>query len=145
MTQRILISPTRVAVSRPGYDVVSPPAVTSDYLSVDSSFGKPLRLLQTGVVYGVSINGFGAVGFGTTYASFPQVLVLPFVPGAPSYIHNLFQKWIAGSQNYYFQPYNVTVTKSQFSVGRSDGYNGFYDDGYYNTARHWIYFVLPIL
>ncbi len=141
MTQRILISPTRVAVSRPGYDVVSPPAISTDYLSVDSSFGMPLRLLMSGVIYGSAVNGFPTISYPTTYGDFPMVHVAPFTSGS---ITNLFQKWISGTQEYYHQPYNIIFRKNNFTLGRADGMNGRFDNAYYDTVRNWIYFVFPI-
>lgn len=142
MVRRILLSASRVAVSRPGYDVITA-AVNPDTMSVDSTFGLPLRLLQAGVLLSRSINGFGTVGYGTTYSTYPKVLILPWDGGAV--IINLFQKRTNGSthDSLYFNPYNVKMGKSSFKITRNDGNEGQFDDAYYNAARHWIYLVFP--
>lgn len=142
MVRRILLSASRVAVSRPGNDVITAP-INPDTMAVDSSFGLPLRLLQAGVRLSTSINGFTPISYGTTYSSYPKVFVLPWDGGAV--IQNLFQKRMSGSthDSLYFNPYSTIMSKSSFKITRNDGNEGQFDDAYYNTARHWIYLVFP--
>lgn len=141
MVDRILITPTRVAVSRPGYDVKSPPAYTTDYLAVDSSFGMPSRLLMSGVLFGYSIGGFPTVSFPSTYALPPFVLVEEFV--SPSTLYNAYQKYTTGTPDIYYSPYAVRSTRSNFKVIET-GYNGTSrDNAYYDQPRNWIYFAFP--
>jgi hypothetical protein len=145
MVDRILITPTRVAISRPGYDVKTA-TISPDFLAVDSSFGKPLRLLTGGYIFNVSIINFPTVSYGTTYTNFPKVFVLPFdSSGSISNVHNLFQKWMHGSAHadLYFNPYNTKMTKSNFTIKRADNYEGQSDPTYYGTNRNWIYLVFP--
>lgn len=147
MVDRILITPTRVAISKPGYDVKTAP-VSTDYLAVDSSFGMPLRVLLAGVRFGISIISFtnSPVNYGTTYSIIPKVLCLPFDPNSGySVVNNLFQKWTNGvqHQDLFFQPYNVQMEKSRFYLSRSDGNEGVHDETYYATARNWLYIVFP--
>jgi hypothetical protein len=70
MSKRIYISPTRVTVSKPGYDAENPPAVDYKYLALDSRLtsNRPLEIglipsFQTGMT----------VNYSTTYAGTPGV------------------------------------------------------------------------
>jgi hypothetical protein len=139
MTQRILLSPNRVSISRPGYDVVSPPAFTTDYLAIDSGFPQATRLYQSGVLYNLSIQAFSTtfVSFGKTFASYPFVTITPFIPGSPaSSINLLYMKFDPGSPDLYHTPYNIQVFKDRFRLGPTTS-----DTSYAAVLRNWIYFV----
>lgn len=138
MTQRILLSAARVSISRPGYDVVSPPAFTSDYLSIDSGFPQATRLYQSGTRLGLSITSFfnSPVAFGTTFSSYPFVMVMPFDPGNPSVLHGLYMKFVAGTPDVYSNPYQVQIFKDRFRIGPATN-----DASYNSVSRDWIYFV----
>jgi len=135
VTKRILISASRVAVSRPGYDVINPPAKTPDYLAVDSSFAPPLRLCAAGVLYGVQLAVPVTVSFGTTFSSYPHVLTLPFSPG--SGYTTMINLYMLYNSIAYVNPYQIQITKTYFRIGQSQTQNNTWNTNVYD----WIYYV----
>ena len=138
-TRRILISPNRIAVSRPGYDVVSPPAITTDYLSVDSSFSLPVRLAVSGLVLNASGRSFPTISYGMTFATPPFVQCMPYNAGTTTELVDLFMKWVGGSPDNYYTPFSFQIGLSSFFLGPSSAPN--HATTYDNTLRNWIYFV----
>ena len=134
-TPRILISGSRVAVSRPGIDVTNPPAKTEDYLAIDSSWGIPLRLYTSGL-FSTSLAADSRISFGTTFGSPPYVLIMPFDPSSTSILHDLYMIFTA-SPDTWQNPYNINISTSSFILGPSQIQNS----GYNGTVRYWIYYV----
>jgi hypothetical protein len=128
MTNRISISGTRVLISRPGVDVLSPPAYTPDYLMMDSNWGQPERPLQVGVILNKSLNDNHIQTFGVTYTEPPAVGIYISESGAVRQID-----LISDSSNW-FVPYQLNITRSQFTLG-GNGLNG----GFHAVARNWFF------
>jgi hypothetical protein len=137
-TQRILVSPNRIAISRRGYDVVSPPAITNEFLSVDSSFSLPVRLAVSGIAFNRSGANFGTVPYGITFATPPFIQCMPYNAGTPAELVDLFMKWVGGSPDNYYTPFSFQISLSSFSMGVT-GTNR--DANYDNALRNWIFFV----
>lgn len=135
MTRRIYIGPDRVTVSKPGYDAVSPPAVTTDYLAVDSRFPSATRLYTSGFVIGVSAQTFftNPVFYGTTFTSYPYVYCKPFSGNVE---RDWYQIWVGGNPDIYSNPFTMEVFTDRFRVGGASANTAFN-----TTARNWIYAV----
>jgi hypothetical protein len=114
MTRRILISANRVAVSRPGYDVVNPPAISNDYLAVDSSFPAALRLATSGFIYGTPLTSFPTMYFGTPFARAPWIYIRPC---SGNVLYDLYQVWVGGNPDTYSSPYTMQIFADRWRIG----------------------------
>jgi len=76
MSVRIYADPTRVTISKPGYDARNPPAVDYKYLALDSRLpiGRPLEI-GTGVLSNIN-NGGKYYYFTQTYPIAPAVEIM---------------------------------------------------------------------
>src|SRR4051812_20945123 len=61
--KRVIVSPSLVRVSRPGVDANNPPAITSQYLALDSSWLRTERLLTLAVIHETSLASPKQVNF----------------------------------------------------------------------------------
>jgi hypothetical protein len=79
MTNRVLLSSSLFSISKPGVDVLAPPAVSYDYLALDSRL-EQARPLLIGTALNVALNNqLGSkVYFGTTFGFVPHVSVFAY-------------------------------------------------------------------
>jgi hypothetical protein len=125
MTKRVYISPTRVTVSKPGYDAESPPAVDYKYLALDSRLtsNKPLEIglipsFQNGMV----------VNYTTTYAGIPGVDIVVYNTGTIAGLGNFirYQRGIvirdAASVAYNRSHFYLGCYNNHFAVGQDVKY-----------------------
>lgn len=131
-TNRILLSATRVAMSRPGFDVLTAP-ITPAYLAMDSSFGVPERPLVFGFVFGVSSGQLFTPSWPTTYPAPPGVLLQTLV-GGTTYYENYRYTNNAGISNYFTPFYPISGVSTWGIRSNGDG-----NDGWYQIARNWVY------
>lgn len=85
MTNRVLLSPDGVRVSRPGVDVINPPALTEDYLVIDWTWPKIERLHAYGKVSGSAISASSFTFLFDALSAPPIVAVLAKDAGTNTY------------------------------------------------------------
>jgi hypothetical protein len=144
MSQRILISASRVAVSRPGYDVIGSPS-SPDYMAIDSNFSKSVRLIKAGSVGGAPDSNT-SVYYSQTYSAPPFVEIYQYNSFAgkgftgPAYATPIRLRTNYGSVQYTANPIYINLYTDHFTFTYS--LHGSTDYlGATTSARNWTYFV----
>ncbi|ETR75918.1 hypothetical protein X566_20190 [Afipia sp. P52-10] len=139
MTRRILISPDRVSISRPGYDALTSPR-TSDYMALDSALDIE-RPLQAGVLTGLPINNVTIIPFGTTYPQPPAVEIYEWASDlGPVAVRNTIWRYDStGSSTDVRSTVGGFVSQTGWGIRLQGG--GFVDSAYFSRARNWIYII----
>ena len=110
MIPRIYVGSTRVAVSRPGYNVFGASNTTT--MAFDTNLPPVERPLHAGVLYGATINSNPTFGYGTTYSLPPFAVVTRKYAGTNSYYvspgRGVGQNWQA--------PYLIYHTTTYFQI-----------------------------
>jgi hypothetical protein len=136
---RIYGDASRFSISRPGYDVRFVPR-TPDYMAIDSSFAQSLRLLMSGVLFGVAATSSPTVFYGTTYATPPFVELYPYNAGISRIEQQINYQQSGGGSAVFGTNININQQANRFSFNPSIvGPSG----GYESVPRDWIYFVYP--
>jgi hypothetical protein len=136
---RIYGDANRFSISRPGRDVLSVPR-TPDYMAVDSSFPRAVRLLHSSIVYGVTSELAQTVLYGVNYPVPPFVEVYAYNGGLQRSEQVLIMGRGAGQPRAFTQPVSINMYTDRFTFRTTDATA---EGNYAYQARDWIYFVYP--
>lgn len=131
-TRRVLLSPSRVAISRPGYDVLNPPAFTSDFMALDSNFPPPERPILAGTLFNVALTSKLRVNYGATFATPPAVQIFPY-----DTYGTIFSRDLIFSSGIFASVILLICGPSFFILSNTAGGT----DSFASTPHNWIYMV----
>ena len=139
MVNRILISPSVVRVSLPGVEVTSPPALTEEYLALDSSWPKVERLHAVGVVLNQAV---GDAGFSFNFSSLsspPLAIIQRATPGTKTMRDVWVNYTIRSNVPYYWDHYFAESTVSSIII--TSTWSQFFAEDGRGTPWDWYFFV----
>jgi len=141
MTYRIFLHPSRVAVSLPGYDVLSAPR-TEQFLALDSSWGTEVRPVTVQQVFNRSVLDGISIGF-APQATIPvaqvHVINLDGSLYEDNWIHPTNPGFFSGSTDYWQTAWYYVISKSSLNIQTVGGYV----QDWVTVRRNWNIVVWP--